>query len=243
MAVLSQRRPLSVAAVGLVLSVALSSLVGVSVSRFWIRDADVALLLGYLAVWVPLAGAVVLAIQLELASHALSTGVRRSFLGELGVRFRPIDLLWGVAIGLLCRVVAGLLEIAAYGQLGTSAPTLGEPGYDAWWLFGALIAPVVIAPVVEEVFFRGLLLRAALGYATLRAVRRPVVAAVSVSAVAFALVHVVQASSVSAGLVVGVSTLLFGMAAGTVVAMTGRLGGAIIAHVTFNALVVVPALM
>jgi uncharacterized protein len=42
--------------------------------------------------------------------------------------------------------------------------------------------------------------------------------------------------------VAGLGTQTFGLAAASVAALTGRLGGAIIAHVTFNALVVVPAL-
>jgi hypothetical protein len=36
---------------------------------------------------------------------------------------------------------------------------------------------------------------------------------------------------------------VFGVAAASLAAATGRLGGAIVAHVTFNALVVVPAVL
>jgi membrane protease YdiL (CAAX protease family) len=65
--------------------------------------------------------------------------------------------------------------------------------------------------------------------------------AVVVSAATFALIHLIGVGSPTAALVVGLSTLLFGLGAGALAAMTGRIGGAIVAHVVFNALVVLPA--
>jgi uncharacterized protein len=50
-------------------------------------------------------------------------------------------------------------------------------------------------------------------------------------------------TAVTGGSRAGLGTLVSGLAAASVAALTGRLGGAIIAHVTFNALVVVPALL
>jgi hypothetical protein len=66
--------------------------------------------------------------------------------------------------------------------------------------------------------------------------------AIAVSGLMFALVHVLQATTVTEAWVAGLGTLVFGLATASVAALTGRLGGAIIAHVMFNALVVVPAL-
>jgi hypothetical protein len=43
--------------------------------------------------------------------------------------------------------------------------------------------------------------------------------------------------------VVASSTLIFGLAAAGVSLATGRVGAAIVAHMTFNALVIVPALL
>lgn len=223
------------AALGVLLAVGFVVLVGYASARLWISDPQVALLLSYLAVWVPLSGAVVVA--------GVGVGSRgRAGAGLLGLRFRPIDLLWGLTIGLLARVAASLIEIAGYGQMGGSGVVLGDPVRDLWWLFGTLLAPVLIAPFVEEVFFRGLLLRAVAG-ATDAA--RPVALAVAVvvSGAVFALLHVVDAGPGTAAVVVGLSTFVFGVGAASVAAATGRLGGAVIAHFTFNALVVVPAVL
>ncbi|WP_174774760.1 CPBP family intramembrane glutamic endopeptidase [Cryobacterium sp. HLT2-28] len=241
--VLGEPWALRVAAIGVLLAVGLVVLVGVAAERLWIADSRVALLVSYLAVWVPLGGAVVVVGVSVRRRLGAVLGVRSgagSFVRGLGLRFEPLDLLWGLAVGLLARVAASLIEIAGYGQMGGSPALLGTPVYDGWWLFGALLAPVLIAPFVEEVFFRGLLLRAVAGSTD---APRPVALglAVVVSAAVFALLHVLDAESVTVVVVAGLSTFVFGLAAGSVAAATGRLGGAVIAHVTFNALVVLPA--
>ena len=242
------RRALTDAAVGVVLAIVCVLMVGVATSRLWITDPHLVLLLSYLAVWVPLAGAVVAAGFLRG-----SWGGIRSLARSLGLRVRPLDLLWGLTIGLLARVVASVLEIALYGRMATGGVVLGVPVHDGWWVFGALLAPVLLAPVVEEVFFRGLLLRAVEGATDAASASASASAggsravslgiAVVVSGAVFALVHVLPAGSASEVAVVGLSTFVFGVGAGCVAAFTGRLGGAIIAHVTFNALVVVPAVL
>lgn len=240
------RGALTAAAVGVLLAIAFVVLGGAAATRGWITDPNLGLLLSYLAVWVPLGGAVAAAGFLR----GPWVGVR-SLARALGLRFTALDLLWGLTIGLLARVVASVLEIAVYGGLAQGEVVLGARVYDGWWLFGALLAPVLLAPFVEEIFFRGLLLRAVEGAVVRgsggvsRRVSRGLALgiAVGVSGVVFALLHVVGAGSVDAVVVVGLSTLVFGLAAGSVAAVTGRLGGAIVAHVTFNALVVVPAVL
>jgi membrane protease YdiL (CAAX protease family) len=240
------------AAAGVLGAIVLALALGGAFARFWIVDAQIAMLLGYLVVWVPLLGAVLIACFWRGS---------RSLVRDFGLRFRPLDLLWGLSIGLLARVVASFVEIGLFGHIGGGSVTFGETVYDGWWLFGTLLAPVLIAPFIEELFFRGLLLRAvaratAAGGGTVgvprsvpQGVPRSVPQSVSlgiaiaVSGLVFALVHVLQASSVSGAWAVGLSTLVFGLAAAALAALTGRLGGAIIAHVTFNALVVVPALL
>jgi membrane protease YdiL (CAAX protease family) len=218
---------LTSAAVGVVLAILLALVVSTATT-----PPNTGLLLSYLAVWVPFAALVLVAVF----RHGTGSLVR-----DLGLRFRPIDLLWGLAIGLLARVVASLIEIAGFDHMGGRGVTLGEPVYDGWWLFGAVLAPVVIAPVVEELFFRGLVLRAVIGTgAGSRAASVGI--AIAVSGLVFALVHVLQATTVTEAWVAGLGTLVFGLATASVAALTGRLGGAIIAHVMFNALVVVPAL-
>ena len=228
-------RWLTDAAAGVVLTVGAVVLVGFAAGRLWIPDTNVGTLLSYLAVWVPLLGAVLFA----CFSHGT-----RSLVRDFGLRVRPIDLLWGLSIGLLARVVASLIELAVYGHVGSGAAVLGETVHDGWFLFAAVLAPVLLGPFVEELFFRGLLLRAVTATTTARGLspRSAMGMAIGASALVFALVHLTGVHSANGMLVIGLSTLVFGLGAATVAALTGRLGGALIAHITFNALVVVPAL-
>jgi len=229
--VLDAPRGLTDATVGVVLAALFVVFAGLAASKLWVTDPNLSLLLSYLAVWVPLLGAVGVAWYRH--GH------------DLGLRFRPLDLLWGLSIGLLARSMASAVELLGYGHVGTGAVTFGETVYDGWWLFGALAAPVLIAPLLEELFFRGLLLRSVLGTTRTAGGGRvsSSVIAVVVSGLVFALVHTLTAGSTTAVVVVGVSTFVFGASAAVLSVVTGRLGGAVVAHVTFNALVVVPALL
>ncbi|WP_104130466.1 CPBP family intramembrane glutamic endopeptidase [Cryobacterium sp. N21] len=219
---------LTPAAIGIVLAMVL--IVVVDSTQF--ADARWALPLSYLCVWIPLLGAIVVAGWAHGAS----------FWRWLRFSVRGIDLIWGLGVGLLARTVASLIEILGYGSIGSAGVRLGDTVYDAWWLFGALLAPVLLAPIIEELFFRGLVLRAVYGRV---AARWAAPIAIAVSGLTFALMHLValDLSDLATVAVVGSSTLIFGLAAASLSLATGRIGGAMIAHVTFNALVIVPALL
>jgi membrane protease YdiL (CAAX protease family) len=229
-----QRSGLSIAAIGLVAAVVLVIGLNELFLRGVIRDRALGELLSYLVVWVPLLAAV-LTFCFILGSRSLAR--------DIGLRFRPLDLLWGLTLGVIARVMATILEIAGYGQMVSGGAILDEPAHDLWWVFAVILAPVLVSPVIEELFFRGLVLRA-VGRAAAgngAAQRMALGIAVAVSAITFALIHLINAGSPTAVLVIGLSTLLFGLGAGALAAVTGRLGGAIVAHVVFNALVVLPA--
>jgi len=201
-----------------------------------VRDPQLAVALSYLVVWIPLCGAVL--------SLCYVRGFR-SIATDLGLRIRPLDLLWGLTLGVLARVGATVFEIVGYGRMGTAGATLGEPTRDLWWVFAVVLAPVLFSPLIEEVFFRGLLLRAVARTAAFNgaAPRGALAIALVVSAGTFALLHVSGTDSLTVAAVVGASTLLFGVGAGALAAITGRAGGAVVAHITFNALVVGPSLL
>lgn len=202
---------------------ALIQVLSLAASSGWQPGAPTLTLLSYLVIWVPLLLAVVL--------YRRGTG--------RGARMRPIDLLWGLSVALLARFAASLLELGVYGGLATADATLGPIVVDAGYIFAAILAPLVFAPVIEELFFRGLFLRTArqrFGNSTV--LRRA--APIALSSVAFAALHVSQAASLEQFVVVGGATLIFGVAAACLATFTGRLAPAIIAHVTFNALVVLP---
>ena len=232
----SPPRALSDAAIGLIVAVALVILAGIAATRFIITDPNLSLLTAYLAVWLPLLGAVIAAVYLHGS---------RSLRRDIGLAFHPLDLLWGLAAGLLARALAGIIEIAVYGQMATGAVTLGVPVRDLWWLFAALLAPVILAPVIEELFFRGVLLRSISGVTALSggSPRLAMALAILGSATVFALLHVITVQTTDAALVAGLSTFVFGVAAASVAVATGRIGGPIVAHIAFNGLVVVPGLL
>nr|WP_228507509.1 CPBP family intramembrane glutamic endopeptidase [Plantibacter sp. VKM Ac-2880] len=93
----------------------------------------------------------------------------------------------------------------------------------------ALLAAVALAPIIEELFFRGLVLPSVIG--TLRGGRW---IAVVISGLLFAILHLLVVTTVAQAIVVGVGTLLVGLAAGSLAVVTGRLGPAIVTHVVFN---------
>ncbi|WP_162240788.1 CPBP family intramembrane glutamic endopeptidase [Leifsonia sp. Leaf264] len=182
-------------------------------------DWRVQALSSYLVVWIPLVAVALIALRLRGSG---------SLVHDLGLRFTWLDLLWGAGVGLLLRLVATLVEIAVYGSslAGVSIGTDAAP--EPWFIFAAVIAPVLISPVIEEAYFRGFTQRA------VERASRSRWTAIIVTALVFAALHLVEANSLRSAIVLGVSTLLFGAAAGALASYTGRIGGAIVAHIVFN---------
>ena len=156
------------------------------------------------------------------------------------LRFGFLDLLWGIGLGLILRMVQGWLSVAAGGSGALpSYPSIGG-SLPSGWLFSDVVAPVVIAPVIEEFFFRAVVL-----VSVYTLLRRPVgklmagVTAVVVSAALFVMLH-----SLSGALTVdGVITLgLLGLVCGSLVMLTGRIWPAVLTHVVYNGTYVVLAL-
>ncbi len=179
---------------------------------------------GYVLVWLPLVVALLVVLLVPSLRATVPMAVRWSI--------RPIDLLWGAAAGLLLRIVVSSLEVLGYGGLpataGNAVPltTADEVVY----VVVALLSVILIAPMIEETFFRGLVLPSIIGM--LRGGRW---IAVAISAVLFAILHLLAVTTAAQAVVVGVGTLLVGLGAGSLAVLTGRLGPAIVAHVVFNA--------
>jgi membrane protease YdiL (CAAX protease family) len=208
---------------GIVVAVALVFFANGAFASGWVNDAHLQTLLAYGATWVPMLLAVGV---FALARRGRQAHDPAGAQAILGIRFRAIDLLWGAAIGVLGRFVGAGMSLLLYGTTGfVGQPTIG--GIDGWFVFGALIAPVVIAPLIEEGFFRGMMqggLARQLGG----------VWAVGATAAVFTAVHLIGAASVTYALAVGVPLLVFAVAAGASRALTGRIGSAVIGHVVFN---------
>lgn len=156
------------------------------------------------------------------------------------LRFRFLDLLWGVGLGLILRMVQGWLAVGAGGSGALpSYPSIGG-SLGEGFVFVDVVAPVLIAPVIEEFFFHAVVL-----VSVYTLLRRPVgmpmagVAAVVVSAALFLLVHsVLGTSTVDGVLALG----LLGLVCGALVMLTGRVWPAVLVHVVYNGSYVVLAL-
>jgi uncharacterized protein len=173
-----------------------------------------------------------------LASRTQGT---RRFLADLGVRFRWIDL-WGVAIGVGSQYAIGLLYWPFQNHIHNfDAPnqklTGGAHGVGVALV---VVATVVLAPAMEELFFRGLLFKALarlftpLGPGLTKARGWGVVLAVVADGLLFGLAHgeFVQLAGLA----------LFGSVLATVSYRTGRLGMNMVAHASFNLVAVITIL-
>jgi len=152
---------------------------------------------------------------------------------DFGLRFAsPLDVVAGGAIGVFCQYLLIPAVYWPFEQIfpglahSLSSPAHQETGaaHGPFEVTVLLLALAAGAPVVEELFFRGLVLRGLLG-------RLPVPAAIVVSALAFALAHF---EAVQFG-----GLALFGVILGVLAWRTGRLGPGIAAHAGFNAVAVI----
>jgi len=168
--------------------------------------------------WIGLIGALV------LVSRRLGTG---NFRRDYGLRFLPIDVI-GIPIGVLTQLVFvqvlyWALPFIDRDEVSESAESLTSRA-EGWGVVLLTLLVVVAAPVVEELFFRGLVLR------SIQARYSDWLAVVG-SAVLFALVHFqpVQLPAL----------ILFGVVVGYLALRTKRLGMSIFAHAGFNATTIV----
>lgn len=159
---------------------------------------------------------------------------------DFGFMIRPVDVPLGVAAGVLAQVVLlpviALLMRPLIGHPDVSGPTedLVNSAYGVGIPFLVLFVAVG-APVVEELFFRGLVLRSLDR-------RFGAVGAVAVTSALFGLAHP-QSLPAGALALVMVSLAAFGAVLAVLAVRTGRLGASIIAHATFNAWTIVSLLM
>jgi uncharacterized protein len=169
-----------------------------------------------------------------LASRTQGT---RHFARDLGVRFRAVDAV-GIAIGLGGQLLVAIMYAPFQHDIHNfNAPSqkLTGASHGAGFVVIA-IATVLLAPVMEELFFRGLLLKALVRLFTRMgaaggARAAGVVLAVIVDGLLFGLAHGewVQLAGLAA----------FGMILAAVSYRTGRLGMNMVAHASFNLVAII----
>jgi membrane protease YdiL (CAAX protease family) len=170
-------------------------------------------------------------VAMWLASQRAGSG---SMVADYGLRFRSIDVV-GLGIGVLCslvliRIVYLPLEALwpttfSEARLNENAQDLVDRASGSTWMVVVMV--VVGAPLMEELFYRGLLQR------SLASRYHDGLVVVGVAAL-FALVHF-RPIEIPGLFVIG---LVFGFAA----LRTGRLGMAIMIHAGFNATGILQAL-
>ena len=221
------------AAAGFLVALVLSAVAGVVLAgaQGWHSTDDI-----------PIWGIAVLEIPLWvglLGSVGLATFARgaRSLRGDFGFTMRRRDVPFGLALGTASQYfVSYVVSWPIITLSGASSDDFEKPARQladkakasSWWGMVLLVLVVVVgAPLVEELFYRGLLQRS-----MLRLARAPV--AVGVTAVVFGLSHfeLLQLPAL----------VVFGLILGTVAYRSGRLGPSLWTHIGFNATTVVTLL-
>jgi membrane protease YdiL (CAAX protease family) len=190
---------------------------------------DIAVLLLNLAgLWAGLLGAC------WRASRRYGTG---NLARDFGLRIRGADVGWGVVMSIVARIAGAMVAIpflfASKRLVGSNQGVYGKVTGDtlSFVVFGAIA--VLGAPVVEELFFRGLLLR------SLSSSRLGVGGAIAVQSVLFGLAHfspLLGLANFSVMAIIAAAGVVFGIAA-----WWRRVGTSVIGHATFNLVAVVAA--
>ena len=219
---------LALAACGFVAGIVVASVLG-AIALAITNDTDGPALLAasFVGLWVPLVGAAL------LASFSFgSQSVRR----DLGFGFERSDLGWGVLVGFAGLVAASAAQwiLSAFPDfVGTNTSFIEDQAATTLGAVVVVLSTIVGAPIVEELFFRGLLQRA---------MARLGVVAVVLQAIVFGLIHVTPSEGLgNVGIVVGVG--VFGLVLGLAARHFRRLGPTIIGHAVFNAAAVIPLLV
>ena len=152
----------------------------------------------------------------------------------VGWRFRWSDLGWGP----LTWLSAVASQLAMYGlvvlfdiPIASNVEDVSDPDITRVYQVATVVAAVVAAPIVEELVFRGLVLRGFLS-------RMGPVAAIALQGVLFGFAHsdpVRGAGNLGLGLVLSA----VGVALGTSAYLLRRIGPTVVAHAVFNGVVLI----
>lgn len=180
------------------------------------------LVLSELGLWLPLVGACI------LVSRRRGQG---SLVTDFGLRWRVVDL----GLGLAGSIAARSTESIAILPVVMFHPHFRAPDESTFRRFtigptGWLVLVLVVcvgAPIVEELFFRGLV-------QTRLVVRLGPVIGIGVTSVLFGAAHLIGWNG-PITLVYALAVAGGGVALGTIRHITGRLGTSMVAHSLFNA--------
>jgi CAAX protease family protein len=150
-------------------------------------------------------------------------------IADFRIRMRRIDMPLGIVIGMVTQYAAALLYVPLIRWTSVTSQELEKPAREltdrahGGGVVLLFIAVAVVAPIVEEIFFRGLVLRSLER-------RMSTNWAVVGSAVLFGAAHLEPLQFPA--------LFVFGLVAAVLATRSGRLGPGIWAHVAFNAVAV-----
>ena len=159
---------------------------------------------------------------------------------DWGLRFKPIDILFGAGLGVLSMGVASLTSKGVGRLVGLNDLTEADNAFlltsfgGSFWLYLMIFVVVIGAPISEEIAFRGVLQR------SLARFGGPLTGIFG-SAIIFTLVHFIFASF-AAQVVTWASIFPVGVILATAAAYFKRLGPSIIAHLINNLVATIIAL-
>ena len=150
-------------------------------------------------------------------------------------RPKPIDGAWvaaGIGMTLLGRLVVVLVATALTGGKAVSQSQNLHVHVDSPAVYVVLgVIAVLVAPVVEEIVFRGLMLRSFMR-------RLGFWPAALLSSAVFALLHTYQVSTLAGALTLSGVIFALGLSNCLLVRWSGRLTAGIIVHAFYNALAI-----
>jgi membrane protease YdiL (CAAX protease family) len=156
---------------------------------------------------------------------------------DIGLTPRIADLGWGPVIWLGAigaQIVVGAVIVALGVPLVGNTEGIDEISADRTYVVSLVITAVIAAPVVEEMVFRGVVMRGLHS-------RLPIAAVVVLQGLLFGVAHVDPVRGVgNVGLVLVLAGV--GVAFGIAAALLGRIGPSMVAHALFNGAVLLVVL-
>jgi uncharacterized protein len=206
---------------GLLAAILCSGLVGAAAIALFGDGLDIrTAVAGQIGLWIGLIG--------SAALYAKARGM--SLRDRVSLRSKPIDICWA-ALGPVLQVVFSLVyrPFTKPEQVERAAKQVADMAQGKVGLYLLLCVTTVIgAPLVEEIFFRGVLMRAVTGgMSPTTATRKRQYAAIALSAVVFSAVHPDP--------LLFPALAFFGAVCAVLATVFDRLGPSIWLHVGFNA--------
>ena len=180
-------------------------------------------------VYVALLGAIGYGPSLIWARYATNRWGSGRFFRDVGLQPELSDLGWGPVVWLAAigtQIVVGAIVLGFGVPLGNNTDGISELTDDRTYVISIIITAVIAAPFVEEIVFRGLVMRG------LRS-RLPAIPTIALQAVLFGVAHVDPVRGTgNIGLVLVLSGV--GAAFGGGAYLLRRIGPTIVAHAIFN---------